>query len=91
MVAEADLVCQPSVSVLDVPYLPKESNIHEIEDVAAVTPPSFDRVRASELVPAELLSSQEVSEFLWNYEFFLLSDYYYFFFVLCVLDCTDCN
>lgn len=60
MVAEADLVCQQSVPVLDVQYFPKGANIHEIGDAAAITPPSFDRVRASELVSAQLLSSQEV-------------------------------
>lgn len=61
MVAEADLVCQQSGPVLDVQYIPKGTNIHEIGDAAAMSPPSFDRVRASELVSAELLlSSQEV-------------------------------
>lgn len=59
MVAKADLVCPQSV---DVRYFPKGANIQEIGDAAAISPPSFDRVRASELVSAELLSSQEVSE-----------------------------
>lgn len=62
MVAEAELVCQQSVGVLDVKYFPnKGSNIHEIGDADAISPPSFDRVRASESVSAELLTSQEVS------------------------------
>ncbi|KAI4349782.1 hypothetical protein L6164_010338 [Bauhinia variegata] len=60
MVADAELVCQQSIPVLDVQYLAKGSgNIHEIEDASPVMPPSFERVRDSELVSAELLSSQE--------------------------------
>ncbi|XP_058770325.1 probable protein phosphatase 2C 49 [Vicia villosa] len=60
MVAEAEVVCQQSVGVLDVKYFPnKGSNIHEIGDADAVTPSSFDRVRASESVSAELLTTKE--------------------------------
>lgn len=65
MVAEAKVVCQQSVPVLDVEYFAK--NVHEVEDVVAVTPSisspkSFDLNRASEPVSAAaLLSSQAVS------------------------------
>lgn len=63
MVAEAEHVCQQSVAVLDLKHFPnKGSGIHEIEDAAsAISPPSLDRVRASESVSAELLTSQDVS------------------------------
>lgn len=62
MVAEAELVCQQSVAALDVKYFPnKGSNIHQIEGADAISPPSFDRVRASDSVSAELSTSQEVS------------------------------
>lgn len=62
MVAEAEVVCQQSVGVLDVKYLPnKGNNIHEIGDADAISPPSFDRIRVSESVSAKLLTSQEVS------------------------------
>ncbi|KAM1718386.1 hypothetical protein ACFX11_026101 [Malus domestica] len=62
MVAEAKVLCQQSVPVLDVEDFAK--NAHEVEDVVAVTPlisspKSFDRNRASEPVSAAaLLSSQ---------------------------------
>ncbi|CAL0300197.1 unnamed protein product [Lupinus luteus] len=60
MVADAELVCQQSMTMLDVKYFPnKESKIHEIEGGDSVSPPNFDRVRASELVSAELSTSQE--------------------------------
>ncbi|KAL1341241.1 hypothetical protein HN51_027726 [Arachis hypogaea] len=62
MVAEAELVCQQSVALLDVKYFPnKGTGIHEIEDVAptAISPPSFDRARPSESVSAQLLTSQD--------------------------------
>ncbi|XP_027365538.1 probable protein phosphatase 2C 49 [Abrus precatorius] len=60
MVAEAEIVCQQNVGVLDVKYFPnKGSDIHEIADADAISPPSFDRVRASESVSAELLTSQQ--------------------------------
>lgn len=62
--AEAEVVCQQSVGVLDVKYfLNKGSNIHEIGDADAITPSNFDRVRASESVSAELLTTKEVSFF----------------------------
>ena len=65
MVAEAELVCQQRVPLLDVQFFPKGINIHEIEEAPVVSPSlkptSFDRVRSSELVSAELLNSQEVS------------------------------
>ncbi|XP_004495879.1 probable protein phosphatase 2C 49 [Cicer arietinum] len=60
MVAEAEVVCQQSVGVLDVKYFPnKGSNIHEIGDSDSISPSSFDRVRVSESVSAELLTSKE--------------------------------
>ena len=62
MVAEAEVVCQQNVGVLDVKHFPnKVSDVHEIGDADANSPPSFDRVRATESVSAELLTSQEVS------------------------------
>ncbi|KAI4301555.1 hypothetical protein L6164_034822 [Bauhinia variegata] len=60
MVAEADLVCQQNIPVLDMQYLAKgSSKIRETEDASLGTPSSFERVCASELVSAESLSSQE--------------------------------
>ncbi|XP_028791446.1 probable protein phosphatase 2C 49 [Neltuma alba] len=59
MVAEADLMRQQSTPALDVQCFPNGTNICEIDDAGAATPPSFDRVRASPLASAELLSSQE--------------------------------
>ncbi|XP_068335846.1 probable protein phosphatase 2C 49 [Pyrus communis] len=64
MVAEAKVVCQQSVPVLDVQYFTK--NVHEVEDVVAVTqsissPKSFGRNLSSEPVSAAaLFSSQAV-------------------------------
>lgn len=85
MVAEAEVVYQQSVSVLDVKhFLNKGSDVHEIGDVDAISPPSFDRVRASELVSAELLTSQEVS-FL-KAPFFCVFLYFCVFLLLCVVD-----
>jgi len=61
MVAEAEVVCPQNVGVLDVKHFPnKGSDIHEIGDADANLPSSFDRVRVTELVSAELLTSQEV-------------------------------
>nr|AFK34786.1 unknown [Lotus japonicus] len=61
MVAEAEIVCQQNMGVSDVKFFPnKGSNIHEIGDAdAIISPPSFDRVRPSEPVSAELLTSQD--------------------------------
>ncbi|OIV91024.1 hypothetical protein TanjilG_16984 [Lupinus angustifolius] len=60
MVADAELVCQQSMAMLDVKYFPnKENKVHEIEGEDSVSPPNFDRVRATELVSAELSTSQE--------------------------------
>ncbi|TQE01331.1 hypothetical protein C1H46_013011 [Malus baccata] len=62
MVAEAKVLCQQSVPVLDVEDFAK--NVHEVEDVVAVapsisSPKSFDQNHASEPVSAAaLLSSQ---------------------------------
>jgi protein phosphatase 2C family protein 2/3 len=64
MVAEAEVVCQQSVDVLDVKYFPnKGSNIHEIGDGDVISPSNFEKVRVSESVSAELLTSKEVSFF----------------------------
>ncbi|KAK2456942.1 Protein phosphatase 2C family protein [Trifolium repens] len=60
MVAEAEVVCQQSVDVLDVKYFPnKGSNIHEIGDGDVISPSNFGKVRVSESVSAELLTSKE--------------------------------
>lgn len=65
MVAEAKIVCQQSVPVLEVQYFGKGTNVHEVEDVVAVSqsisPKSFDRNRASESVSDAITSSQAVS------------------------------
>ncbi|PQM33948.1 putative protein phosphatase 2C 49 [Prunus yedoensis var. nudiflora] len=62
MVAEAKIVCQQSVPVLEVQYFGKGTNVHEVEDVVAVSqsisPKSFDRNRASESVSDAITSSQ---------------------------------
>lgn len=65
MVAEAEVVvCQQSV---DVKYFPnKGSNNHEIGDVDS----NFDRVRVSESVSAELLTTKEVSFFRYPFQNF---------------------
>lgn len=74
MVAEAEVVCQQSVGVLDVKYFPnKGSNIHEIGDSDSISPSSFDRVRVSESVSAELLTSKEVGFLRHTFSQFLLS------------------
>lgn len=73
MVAEAEVVCQQNVGVLDVKHFPnKGSDVHQIGDADANSPPCFDRVRATESVSAELLTSQEVS-FLKKTPFFHFS------------------
>ncbi|XP_027934972.1 probable protein phosphatase 2C 49 [Vigna unguiculata] len=60
MVAEAEVVCQQNMGVLDVKHFQnKGSDVHEIGDTDANLPPNFDRVRVTELVSAELLTSQE--------------------------------
>ena len=61
MVAEAEVVCQQNMGVLDVKHFQnKGSDVHQIGDTDANLPPNFDRVRVTELVSAELLTSQEV-------------------------------
>ncbi|OIW07043.1 hypothetical protein TanjilG_02677 [Lupinus angustifolius] len=60
MVVDVELVCKQSVATLDVKYFPnKEIKNHEIGGEDAISPPSFDRVRASESVSAKLSTSQE--------------------------------
>ncbi|KAE9589509.1 hypothetical protein Lal_00000443 [Lupinus albus] len=60
MVVDVELVCKQSVTTLDVKYFPnKEIKIHEIEGEHVISPPSFDRVRASESFSAKLSTSQE--------------------------------
>ncbi|KDP28312.1 hypothetical protein JCGZ_14083 [Jatropha curcas] len=59
MVAEAEVVCQRSVHV-DVQFFANESSVHEIEDVVTVSPKRLNQVRVSELVPADLSTSQVV-------------------------------
>ncbi|CAB4271857.1 unnamed protein product [Prunus armeniaca] len=62
MVAEAKIVCQQSVPVLEVQYFGKGTNVQEVEDVVAVSqsisPKNFDRNRASESVSDAITSSQ---------------------------------
>ncbi|XP_008227814.1 PREDICTED: probable protein phosphatase 2C 49 [Prunus mume] len=62
MVAEAKIVCQQSVPVLEVQYFGKGTNVQEVEDVVAVSqsisPKIFDRNRASESVSDAITSSQ---------------------------------
>ncbi|KAI9098952.1 hypothetical protein K1719_024719 [Acacia pycnantha] len=58
MVAEADLMRPQSTPAFDVQCFPNGTNICEIEDAASTKPPSFDRVRASPLASALLLSPQ---------------------------------
>lgn len=61
MVAEAEVVCQQNVGMLDVKHFQNKGNdVHEIGDADANLSLSFDRVRVTELVSAELLTSQEV-------------------------------
>lgn len=77
MVAEAEVACQQNVGVLDVKHFPnKGSDVHQIGDADANSPPCFDRVRATESVSAELLTSQEVS--------FLKTPFFVFLVILCV-------
>ncbi|KAK4282600.1 hypothetical protein QN277_013958 [Acacia crassicarpa] len=60
MVAEADVVCQQSLPLLDVQYIPKASSIHEIEDPPFISPsPGPGKVRASDTVSTQLLNSQQ--------------------------------
>lgn len=66
MGAEAEVVCQQSVPVLEVQYFAKGNNVYEVvEDVVAVpqslSPKSFDKFHASDLVSVDLTSSQEVN------------------------------
>lgn len=63
MVVETKIMCQQNVPV---EYFPRGINVHEVEDVVAVSqsisPKSFDRNRPLESVSAAALSSsQEVS------------------------------
>ncbi|KAK8654413.1 hypothetical protein V6N13_128381 [Hibiscus sabdariffa] len=63
MVAGAEVVCQQSVPVLDVPFFGKGSNIEEIDEIVAisspVSSPKFRQVRlAAESVSADLSTAQ---------------------------------
>ncbi|XVF80738.1 hypothetical protein PTKIN_Ptkin15bG0099200 [Pterospermum kingtungense] len=62
MVAEAEVVCQESVAVLDVPFFGKGSNLNKIDEIVAisspVSSPKFGQVRVTESVSADLSSSQ---------------------------------
>ncbi|KAE8703565.1 putative protein phosphatase 2C 47 [Hibiscus syriacus] len=63
MVAEAEVVCQQSVPVLDVSFFHKGSNIGEIDEIVAisspVSSPKFRQVRvAAESVAADLSTAQ---------------------------------
>lgn len=67
MGAEAEVVCQQVVPVLEVQYFAKGTNVCEVvEDVVvavpqSLSPKSFDKFHASDLVSVDLTSSQEVS------------------------------
>lgn len=58
MVAEAEVVCQQSVPVLDVQYFAKGN---EIEDVVNISPRRLNQIRVSDSVPADLSTCQVVS------------------------------
>ncbi|KAF2304798.1 hypothetical protein P3X46_015008 [Hevea brasiliensis] len=60
MVAEAKVVCQQSVPVLDVQYFARGSGVHEIEDVVNISPRRLNQVRVSDSLPADLSTSQVV-------------------------------
>ncbi|KAF2325007.1 hypothetical protein GH714_022363 [Hevea brasiliensis] len=60
MVAEAQVVCQQSVPVLDAQYFANGSGVHEIEDVLNISPRRLNQVRVSDSVPADLSTSQVV-------------------------------
>ncbi|OAY61980.1 probable protein phosphatase 2C 49 [Manihot esculenta] len=55
MVAEAEVVCQQSVPVLDVQYFAKGN---EIEDVVNISPRRLNQIRVSDSVPADLSTCQ---------------------------------
>lgn len=67
MVAEAEVVCQQSVPMLDVPFFNKGSDIEKIDEIVAisspVSSPRFVQVRVTESVSADLSTSQLVSLF----------------------------
>ncbi|XWS31876.1 hypothetical protein CRYUN_Cryun23aG0113200 [Craigia yunnanensis] len=62
MVAEAEVVCQQSVPVLDVPFFSKGINMEEIDEIVAisspVSSPKFGQIRVAESVSADLSTSQ---------------------------------
>lgn len=65
MVAEAEVVCQQSLQVLDVPFFGKRGNLEKIDEIVAisspVSSPRLGQVLVAESVSADLSTSQLVS------------------------------
>lgn len=61
MVAEAEVVCQQRVPVLDVPYFGKGSNIEEIDEIVAISSPISSPKLGKVGLPADLPTPQLVS------------------------------
>lgn len=76
MVAEAEVVCQQSVPVLEVPIFGKGSKVEEIDEIFAipspVSSPEFRQVGrgATESVSVDLSTSQLVRLFIFPVFFF---------------------
>ncbi|XP_062084276.1 probable protein phosphatase 2C 49 [Humulus lupulus] len=62
MGAEAEVVCQQSVPVLEVKYFAKGTNVCEVIELPVpqtLSPKSFDKIKTSDLVSVDLAKSQE--------------------------------
>ncbi|XP_022770757.1 probable protein phosphatase 2C 49 isoform X1 [Durio zibethinus] len=62
MVAEAEVVCQQNVPVLEVPFFGKGSNIEDVDEIVAISSPvsssKFGQVNVAQSVSADLSTSQ---------------------------------
>ncbi|KAE8681950.1 putative protein phosphatase 2C 13 [Hibiscus syriacus] len=60
MVAEAEVVCQQSVPVLDVSFFGKGSNIEEVDEIVAISSPKFGKLAGVDCVTADLSSASHL-------------------------------
>ena len=83
MVAEAEVVCQQRVPVLDVQYYARENNIEDVVAIStSLSSPSFDPICASDTVSADSSGTQGVSFWFW----FFVFCFFFLFYVCCCRD-----